>query len=218
MSDDDETPTNKLSDLMSTSLLNNISSGNFDNSIDDYSSYINWPSYPSYNYGTSTTTTTTGPVTGTVSTGSVHTGLTHSYGSHTHTIGNHNHNIYGPTDYQFYKQPFSKSAFLKHVIIDGNDVGSFIDRNIDMYTDDGIIDCVEMCDQFELLTHDIFWYVVNKNIVLYALHPEFHTIEKCVEIIAKSKNKNIIQYTHESVRNDIEFKRRVNKLKLKGEL
>ena len=204
-----------LSDYMSsTSLLKNLqkSQDNFKvNSMPDY--------YTDYSYDYTSVTrpniTSTGFPGGwgsasTTTSNQTHTGTTTIGGTHTHNL------VYDSSMYQFYKQPFSKAGFINDVVISGNDVRNHIEKNIENYTDDGIIDCLEFCEKFELLTDDIFWFAVKKNLVLYPLYTQYHTVDKCLEIIEREKNKNIIEYTSTQVKNDIEFKRGVNKLKLKG--
>lgn len=179
------------------------------NSMPDYYNY----DYTDYTKQNTTTTGTTGGWNWNTHTHTgTGTGTTTSLGAHTHNL------VYDSSMYQFYKQPFSKSSFVKEVIISGKDVKKYLDIHIEGFTDDGLIDCLEFCEKFDLLTDEIFWFVVEKNIVLYPLYTKFHTVEKCLDVIRRERNKNIIKYTAPEVQDDIEFKRGVNKLKLKGEL
>ena len=219
---DTSTFKSSLSDyLSSSSILDKLkqSQDNFKvNAMPDY--YTDY----SYDYDYTTTrknlTSTGGPVGwGTTTTGTTNMGHVHTHTGTTSIGGTHTHNlVYDSTMYQFYKQPFSKAGFINDVIVGGNCVKRHIESHIDNYTDDGLIDCLEFCDKFELLTPDLFWYAVSKNLVLYPLYTKYHEVDKCLEIIEREKNKNIIGYTAKNVKEDIEFKRGVNKLKLKGVL
>lgn len=208
-----------LSDyLSSSSILNKLKQSQDDFKVNSMPNYTDYSYDYDYTTARKNLTSTGGPVgwgtttTGTTNMGHVHTGTTTIGGTHTHNL------VYDSSMYQFYKQPFSKAGFINDVIVGGNCVKRHIESHIDNYTDDGLIDCLEFCDKFELLTPDLFWFTVSKNLVLYPLYTKFHEVDKCLEIIEREKNKNIIGYTAKNVKEDIEFKRGVNKLKLKGVL
>ena len=205
-----------FSSIRSTA-FDNLTNKSILKQIADSQNALKVNSMPDYYTKTNQNTTTTGTTTtGTTITGTG-TGTTTSSGAYVQTPASV-YALYDSSTWQFLKQPFSKSSFVKEVIISGKDVKEYLDIHIEGFTDDGLIDCLEFCEKFDLLTYEIFWFVVEKNIVIYPLYTKFHTVEKCLDVIRRERNKNIIKYTAPEVQDDIEFKRGVNKLKLKGEL
>jgi len=94
----------------------------------------------------------------------------------------------------------------------------YIDLHIDVFTDDALIECLDFSKEMELLNEEIFWYVVNKNAIVYPIHKEYHNVDDCLSIIEKTKNKNMILFTSHHVRNNKAFNDGINMLKLKGKL
>lgn len=120
-------------------------------------------------------------------------------------------------DFRSASREFSKSEFLSS-LSKGVSIVTIIEKTVDELTDNGVIDCIEFIEKIGLLSSDLFWTIAYKKPNTYIMYPEFHSVQESSDFIEYSNNKNYVQYTRQDVRNNIEFTRIINKLKLKGKL
>ena len=197
--------------IESSQMIKNLSTTSFDTYWDcssQYSSEYN-NTYPYTSNATTTTSSGTG-LGGTIN---------NPYYINSNGVSMGTSTMYGidsTTWSTFTKQNFSKSDFLNEVVISGKSAYSYIDENISTMTSDGIISFLEFAKTVNMMTSEIFWRVIDENSSVYPLFEEYHDLNNCLRIIHKTKNKNLIKFTRESIRESVAFKREVNAMKLKG--